>query len=109
LEKNSGTRKKLIDYTLEKLASEVEIIGPATSAGRTATFSFIISGTHPHDVAEILNRSEIAVRAGHHCAMPLMNHLGIVGTTRAAFGMYNTTDDVDVLLAGIKQAKKILL
>lgn len=101
--------KMLAEYALEKLAPEVEIIGPSTSTNRTATFSFIIPGAHPHDIAEILNRSEIAVRAGYHCAMPLMTHLGIVGTTRAAFGIYNTTADVDLLVSGIKQAKKILI
>ncbi|OGH64522.1 MAG: hypothetical protein A2821_04710 [Candidatus Magasanikbacteria bacterium RIFCSPHIGHO2_01_FULL_41_23] len=100
--------KELMEYTLEKLSPEVKIIGSITSKNRVSTFSFVIDGAHPHDVAEILNRDNIAVRAGHHCAMPLMEHLELVGTVRASLGIYNTKKDIDVLVAGIKKVKKIL-
>ncbi len=101
--------QELVNYVLEKLPEVATIIGPANQVTRTATFSFIIPNTHPHDIGDILNRDQIAVRVGHHCAMPLIQHLGLVGTTRAAFGIYNSTDDVDALIEGIKKVKKILL
>ena len=100
--------RELVNYILEKLPEVATMIGPTNPVIRTATFSFIIPNTHPHDVGDILNRDQIAVRVGHHCAMPLIQHLGLVGTTRAAFGIYNSTDDVDALIEGIKKVKKIL-
>jgi selenocysteine lyase/cysteine desulfurase len=62
---------------------------------------------HPHDIAEVLNRHHVAVRAGHHCTMPLMDYLELGGTTRVSFGVYNTTEDIDTLIIGIKEVKKI--
>ncbi|OGZ54857.1 MAG: cysteine desulfurase [Candidatus Ryanbacteria bacterium RIFCSPLOWO2_02_FULL_45_11c] len=66
--------------------------------------SFTVEGTHAHDVAEILSRENIAVRAGHHCALPLMNHFGIAGTIRASFYLYNTPQDVEQFIQGVKKA-----
>ena len=66
-----------------------------------------LDGIHPHDIGDILGKQQIAVRVGHHCAMPLMRHLGLIGTTRASFGMYNTSEDVDKLVAGIQEVKKV--
>lgn len=110
-DKIQAHEKMLTEYALEKLSeiSDLKIIRPDTSDHRTPTFSFVINGLHPHDIAEILNRDQIAVRAGHHCAMPLMQHLGLVGTTRASFGLYNAKEDIDRLVEEIKRAKKILL
>lgn len=107
-EKIQAHERELIMYILEQLSGLVTVIGPTNPATRTATFSFIIPDTHSHDVGDILNRDQIAVRVGHHCAMPLIQHLGLVGTTRAAFGIYNTKKDVDALIEGIKKVKKIL-
>ncbi len=102
----SNHENELVNYALQKL-TDVNIIGPKGDR-RLPIFSFTLGDAHPHDVAEILNREHIAVRAGHHCAMPLMNHLGLVGTTRASFGMYTTKKDIDQLAAGIIKAKEIL-
>jgi len=75
--------------------NDVSIVGPQTSTDRAPVVSFTIDGIHPHDIAEILNRHNVAIRAGHHCTMPLMKKLGISGTARISFGLYNTEDDVD--------------
>ncbi len=66
--------------------------------------SFAVDGIHPHDVAEILGRQGVCVRAGHHCAQPLMQRLGVSATTRASFGVHNTEEDVDALLAALAEA-----
>ena len=68
---------------------------------------FIVDGVHPHDVAAILDGENIAVRAGHHCTQPLMDHLGVSGTTRASFYVYNTTDDVDRLADALKKVSEV--
>ena len=60
---------------------------------------------HPHDAAEVLSGQNIAVRAGHHCAMPLMKHLGVPGTVRASFYIYNTEEDIERLIVGIQRVK----
>lgn len=80
----------------------VNIIGPQTSKSRAPVVSFTIDGIHPHDIAEILNRHNIAIRAGHHCTQPLMKKLGIPGTARISFGMYNTEDDITRVVEAIK-------
>lgn len=93
----------LIRYFFEHKPEFVEIHGPEYREGRSGVISCSIKDVHPHDIAEILNGEAIAVRAGHHCAMPLMNHLKISGTIRISFGMYTTTDDIDRLFAGFKK------
>ena len=85
----------------------VRIIGPMELEKRIGVVSFIIDGVHPHDIAEVLNRENIAIRAGHHCAMPLMKLLEISGTARASIGMYNSEDDIEKLVEGIKKVKEI--
>ena len=101
--------KKLSEYALQKLQTipNLTIIGPNSTEKRGAVFSFTLSNIHPHDVAEILNQNNIAVRAGHHCAMPLMNILKISGTTRASFYIYNTIEDIDTLIKAIKKVQEV--
>ena len=84
----------------------VRIIGDARA--HTAVVSFLIDSNHPHDVATLLDQQAIAVRSGHHCAMPLMQRLGIPGTVRASFCLYNSERDVDRLVAGISKALNFL-
>ena len=67
-----------------------------------------MEGAHPHDLATILDRSGVCVRAGHHCAQPLMDSFGVTATVRASFGMYNTRSDVDVLIEALSRAREIL-
>lgn len=98
--------QELIDYALVKLNNLVTIIGPRGNK-RLPVFSFILEGIHPHDAAEVLNRAHVAVRAGHHCAQPLMTHLGIQGTTRASCGIYTTKEDIDKLVTALIDTKEI--
>ena len=76
--------------------------------GRGAIFSFNIEGAHPHDVSTVIDRRGVAVRAGHHCAQPLMERLGTTATCRASFGMYNTLEEVDILADSLEAARKLL-
>ncbi|ALR19615.1 cysteine desulfurase [Sphingobium baderi] len=88
---------------LEKLNS-VRVFGPEDSAG---ILSFEVEGVHPHDVGTILDETGVAIRAGHHCAQPLMRHLGVEATARASFGVYSDESDVDALVKGIERVRKI--
>jgi cysteine desulfurase/selenocysteine lyase len=82
----------------------VTLFGPEEGAGIT---SFAWEGVHPHDIATILDEAGVAVRAGHHCAQPLMAHLGVTATARASFGLYNAMDDVERLAAGLERVRRI--
>ncbi len=110
LKKIIQQEQKLASYALKKLAtiSQLKIIGPASMQERGPVISFVIEGVHPHDVSEILNRDNIAVRGGHHCALPLHRDLNLLGTVRASFSFYNQLSDVDALVRGIKKALGIL-
>jgi cysteine desulfurase/selenocysteine lyase len=85
--------------------SGVSVIGGGQR--QLGVISFTIEGIHPHDVGQVLDQNNVAVRAGHHCAQPLMDRLGIAGTTRASFGIYNDEADVDALIAAIKAAQEM--
>jgi cysteine desulfurase/selenocysteine lyase len=84
-----------------------EVYGPAPEH-RSALVSFNVPGIHPHDLASIIDDDGVAIRAGHHCAMPLMDHLGVAATARASFYIYNTEEDVDVLVNGIERAEEVM-
>lgn len=98
--------ENLTNYAKQKLAeiNELKIIGIPPSL---SVISFTLDKIHPHDAGTILNSEGIAIRAGHHCAMPLMEYLGLAATTRASFGAYNTEAEVDILVAGIKKVLTI--
>mgnify|MGYP002700244839 FL=1 len=85
----------------------IRLIG--TSDKKASVFSFLIEGTHPHDVGTLLDQQGIAVRTGHHCAMPVMEQFGIPGTVRASFTFYNTLEEVDALFKAIEKVKMFLL
>jgi cysteine desulfurase/selenocysteine lyase len=92
---------ELLDYATEK-ASQIKglrIIGDAEDKG--AILSFVLDRIHPHDIGTMLDSLGIAIRAGHHCAMPVMDFYGVPATARASFAMYNTRQEIDVLMAGI--------
>ncbi len=78
-----------------------------TARDKASILSFELKGVHPHDIGTILDRQGIAVRAGHHCAMPTMRRFGVPATTRASFGMYNTRAEIDALMSGIQKAKEL--
>ena len=95
-------------YAMERLAEVpgLTTYGPAAEH-RGALVSFALDGVHPHDVADILGRDQICVRAGHHCAQPLMRRLGVPATTRASFGAHTTREDVDALIDGLHGVRRI--
>jgi cysteine desulfurase/selenocysteine lyase len=99
---------KLLDHALEKLREMkyVHLYGGARQRG--AIVSFEVEGAHPHDIATIIDQSGIAIRAGTHCAMPLLNRFGAKAACRASFGLYNTFEEVDVLAEAIFKARKIV-
>lgn len=98
----------LLNYATEQLRgmNSIRIFGTSKSKG--SILSFELEGAHAHDVSMIIDRSGVAVRAGHHCAQPLMDSLGVAATARASFAMYNTRAEVDALIAALHKAKDIL-
>ena len=101
----------LVAETLRRLSAEVPgvaIYGPPEPEARGALVSFSLEGAHPHDIGEILGREGICVRAGHHCAQPLMRRLGVPATTRASFAAHNTPADVERLIGGLATVVQVL-
>jgi cysteine desulfurase/selenocysteine lyase len=101
--------RSLVAYALEQLSeiSGVRTYGPASLDERGGVISFVVDGVHPHDVAELLGRENVCVRASHHCAQPLMAKLGVPATARASFGPYNVREDIDGLVAAVRKAQKV--
>ena len=99
---------ELIEYALDRLqeVSGLNLIGPQANQ-RGGVAAFTLKGIHPHDVAQVLDSEGIAVRAGHHCAMPLHEKFGLPATTRASFYLYNTPEEVDKLVQGIEKVKRM--
>jgi cysteine desulfurase/selenocysteine lyase len=100
----------LVGTTLERLSEipGLTIHGPLDAGERGALVSFSLEGAHPHDVGEILGREAICVRAGHHCAQPLMRRLGVAATTRASFAVHNSAADVERLVEGLQTVRDVL-
>ena len=96
----------LVAATLEGLAAipEVRIIGPTDPELRHSPVAFVVDGVHAHDVGQVLDDDGVAVRVGHHCAAPLHRRFGLAATVRASFAVYNTPDEVDRLIAGVRRA-----
>ena len=84
----------------------INIVGGKTAAEHNGILTFTVDGVHPHDVSEILAADGIAVRAGHHCAQPLLNHLGLRSTVRVSFAFYNTRDDADKFLDSLATVRE---
>lgn len=99
---------ELTRYLLNGLSeiADLRIIGPTTTDNRGGVVSFTLGDIHPHDLGQFLDSQGIAVRTGHHCAWPLTRKLGVPATTRASVYLYNTTDDLDALIAGVHGAQK---
>lgn len=108
MEKVETHEQEIIHYALERLEEipGIRVYGPSAK-DKGAVASFSLDDIHPHDVSQILDRYGLAVRAGHHCAQPLHERLGIPATTRASFYIYNNFQEVDKLVEGIYQVKKI--
>jgi cysteine desulfurase/selenocysteine lyase len=101
----------LVATALQRLGEVpgLAIHGPLEAAERGALISFSLEGAHPHDIAEILGREGICIRAGHHCAQPLMRKLGVAATTRASFAVHNSAADVDRLVEGLHTVRRVLM
>jgi cysteine desulfurase/selenocysteine lyase len=97
----------LLEYATRRLSEIPGLAIVGTAPEKASIVSFTLEGMHPHDVGTILDDSGVAIRAGHHCAMPLMQRYGIPGTARASFALYNTRADVDALVAGVETARRL--
>ncbi len=106
-ERLAAHERELVGYAAEALAAVpgVELIG--TPQRRAGAVSFVMAGTHPNDVAMLLDEQGIAVRAGHHCTQPLMERFGVSATARASFGCYNGTDEVDALVEALHRIRRL--
>ena len=107
MEKIAAHEKCLLEYATEKLTAipGLKIIG--TAKEKVGVVSFVMEGIHPHDIGTILDREGVAVRVGHHCAMPLMTRFKIPACVRASFGLYNSREDIDALISGMDVVKKV--
>ena len=101
--------QNLINYATEQINNipGIRIIGSA--AEKVAVLSFSVDGVHPHDIGTLLNQDGIAVRTGHHCAQPVMQHFKVPATTRASFSFYNSMAEIDALILGIQKVQKVFL
>jgi len=106
MDKVEAHERDLVAAALDGLSgiAGVRIIGPMSLADRGSPVSFVVDGIHAHDVGQVLDDDGVAVRVGHHCAIPLHRRLGVVATARASFALYNTFDEVDRLVAGVRRA-----
>src|SRR5699024_5207278 len=102
---------RLVEYTLEKMRQieGLSIYGPTDARLRSGVITFNIDGVHPHDVATAMDMEGVAIRAGHHCAQPLMNYMKQPATARASFYLYNTKADADKLIEAIQKTKEFFL
>ena len=107
LEAIGAWEQQLLSYATERISSikGVRLIG--TAKDKAAVLSFMLEGIHPHDIGTILDDDGIAIRAGHHCAQPVMDRLGVPATARASFAFYNTMAEVDALIHGVQRVKKM--
>jgi len=109
MEDIAAHERTLRDYARSRLDGLNWLSVQGKSAGKGAIFSFTLDGTaHAHDISTVLDKKGIAVRAGHHCAQPLMEHLGVPATARASFGLYNTKEEVDVLVDALELCHDLL-
>lgn len=99
---------ELLNYATEKLSAIEGLKIYGTAKHKSSVISFLLEGIHPYDVGVILDNQGIAIRTGHHCAQPVMEHYDIPGTCRASFSFYNTKEEIEVLVEGILKAKKML-
>jgi cysteine desulfurase/selenocysteine lyase len=107
MDKIAAHEHDLLTYATEKVGAiaGVHLIG--TARERAGVLSFVMDLVHPHDLGTILDREGVAIRTGHHCAQPVMDRFGIAATARASFAVYNTREDVDALVEGIRKAQEV--
>jgi cysteine desulfurase/selenocysteine lyase len=109
MERVAAHDQELTAYAIKRL-SEIEALsiqGPGPTEERGGAISFTLGDAHPHDLATILDQRGVSVRAGHHCAKPLMRSLGVQATARASFSVYSNHEDIDALIAGLEDAARL--
>ena len=101
--------KELLEHAFSQMEkiNGLTLYGPKDIKDRSGVISFNIKGVHAHDIAQVLGDMNICIRAGHHCAMPLHKHLGIVASARISVYIYNTKEDIDLFISGLKKVKEI--
>jgi cysteine desulfurase/selenocysteine lyase len=102
--------RELVTYALDVLPGELpmlQLYGPMDPDQRGGVVPFNVPGVHPHDVAQVLDRFGVCVRAGHHCTMPLHERLDLPATARASFNVYSTREDIDALIGGLREVVKL--
>jgi cysteine desulfurase/selenocysteine lyase len=109
MERIRAHETELLDYALRRLSAVAPLSIIGTAANRTSVISFVIEGVHPHDIAHVLDTSGVAIRAGHHCAQPVMARFGVPATARASFGLYNTLGEVDRLAEALERVEALFL
>jgi cysteine desulfurase/selenocysteine lyase len=97
----------LTGYAVSRLSETPGVTVIPAGARRIGAVSFTVDGIHPHDLATIFDQQKVAIRAGHHCAQPLLDRLGVSATARASFGVYSTEEDAAALVEAIKTAQKL--
>jgi cysteine desulfurase/selenocysteine lyase len=107
LDKIAAYEHELLDYATETIGAIPGVTILGTAREKASVLSFTIYGIHPHDIGTILDQEGIAVRAGHHCAQPVMKRLGVPATARASLAFYNTKEEIDVLADGIQKTIEV--
>jgi cysteine desulfurase/selenocysteine lyase len=107
VERIASHEQQLLAWATEAVREIPGLTVIGTAAEKAGVLSFVMDCAHPHDVATILDREGVAVRAGHHCAQPVMQRFGVPATVRASFGLYNTREDVDALVAGLRTVVEV--
>ena len=109
MERIAAHDTELTAYALGRLSGfdDIKVQGPLNTDDRGGAISFTLGDVHPHDLATILDQQGVSVRAGHHCAKPLMRALGVPATARASFSVYSTPDDIDALVEGLEVARRL--
>jgi cysteine desulfurase / selenocysteine lyase len=109
MERVRAHERELTGYMLAALAQVpgLRVVGPPEAERRGGLASFTIEGMHPHDVAEVVGRRGVCIRAGHHCAQPLMRCLGVGATARASVGVYNESADIDALVSALSAGREV--
>src|SRR5439155_11469369 len=97
----------LLAYATERVQSVPGLRVVGTAREKASVLSFVMEGIHPHDIGTVLDQEGIAIRAGHHCAQPLMQRFGIDATARASFAFYNTREEADALVHGIHKVREV--
>jgi cysteine desulfurase/selenocysteine lyase len=108
MDRIAAYENELLEYATERLSALPGLTIVGTAADKAAVVSFTLEGIHPHDIGTILDTEGVAIRTGHHCAMPVMEYFKIPATARASMSFYNTREEIDRLVAALEHARQVL-